>query len=92
MSKCSLKTSRVSDSTTQPIPVPDNSFGKVVFPNVQPESLLVQLEAITSSPITSYRREEANPYLTTTSGQVVIESMDPSLALLPFSGHTPGSL
>ena len=34
----------------------------------------MQLEAIPSSPITSYTREEADPQLTTTSLQVVIES------------------
>jgi len=58
----------------QPIPVPDHPFREVVFPNVQPESPLVQLEAIPSSPITSHTREEADPQLTTTSLQVVIES------------------
>ena len=58
----------------QPIPVPDRPFREVVFPNVQPEPSLAQLEAIPSSPITSHTREEANPQLTTTSLQVVIES------------------
>ena len=50
------------------------SFREVVFPNVQPEPPLLQLEAIPSSPITSCTREESNPQLTTTSLQVVIES------------------
>jgi len=58
----------------QPIPVPDHPFRVVVFPNVQPEPSLVQLEAIPSRPITSHTREEADPQLTTTSLQVVIES------------------
>ena len=49
-------------------------FEEVVFPNVQPESPLVQLEAIPSSPTASDMAEEANPQLTTTSLQVVIES------------------
>ena len=31
--------------------MPDHSFREVVFPNVQPESSLAQLEAIPSSPI-----------------------------------------
>ena len=47
---------------------------EVVFPNVQPESSLAQLEAIPSSPITIHMREEADAQLTTTSLQVVIES------------------
>ena len=51
----------------------DHSFGEM-FSNVQPEPSLVHLEAIPSSPITSYIREEADPQLTTTSLQVVIES------------------
>ena len=58
----------------QPIPEPDHPFREVVFPNVQPESFLAQLEAIPSSPIASHTREEADPQLTTTSLQVVIES------------------
>ena len=57
----------------QPIPVPDHSF-RVVFPNIQPQSPMVQLEAILSSPIAGYMGEEANPQLTTTSLQVVVES------------------
>jgi len=31
--------------------VPDRPFREVVFPNVQPESSLAQLEAIPSSPL-----------------------------------------
>ena len=58
----------------QPIPVPDHPFREVVFPNVQPESSLMQREAIPSRPITSHMREEADPQLTTTSLQVAIES------------------
>ena len=71
-----MNTSRLGDSTTseQPIPVPDHPFREVVFPNVQPEPSLAQLEAIPSSPITSHMREEADHLLTTTSLQVVIES------------------
>ena len=38
--------------------MPDHPFREVLFPNVQPESSLVQLEAIPSSPITSHTREE----------------------------------
>ena len=44
-------------------------------PNVQPESSLAQLEAITSCPVTSYMGEEANPHLATTSFQGVVESI-----------------
>ena len=64
--------------------MPDHPFREVVFPNVQPESSLAQLEATLSSPITSQRREEADPQLTTTSFQVVIESnkVTPELPLL----------
>jgi len=59
--------------------VPDHPFREAVFPNVQPESSLAQLEVIPSSPITGYTREEAAPQLTTTSLQVVIESNKVSL-------------
>ena len=43
------------------------------FPNVQPESPWVQLEAIPSSPAASDMAEEANPQLSTTSLQVGAE-------------------
>ena len=51
--------------------MPDNSFREVVFPNIQPESPLVLLEAIPSSPITSYTTEEADLQLTMASLQVI---------------------
>ena len=52
----------------------DHSFGEEIFPGVQPERTLVQLEAIPSSSIASYGGEEANRHLATTSFQVVAES------------------
>jgi len=51
----------------QPIPVPDHSFRKAMFPNIQPESSQGQLEAIASSPITSYTREEAKDAISSDS-------------------------
>ena len=75
-SKCFLNTSRVGDSQHLPgqsVPVSDHSFGEL-FPNVQPESPLAQLQAIPSSPIHSYMGEEADTYLTTASLQVVVDS------------------
>ena len=54
--------------------MPDCSLREEVFPNIQPESPLVQLKAIPSSPIASYVGEEAGPHLTSTSLQVVVES------------------
>jgi len=47
------------------IPVPDHSFGEEIFPNIQPEPLLVQLDATPSRPVTSYLGEEANSNLST---------------------------
>jgi len=46
----------------QPIPVPDHFMGEEFFPNVQPESPLMQLEATPSSPIASYKGEEAKTH------------------------------
>ena len=68
MSKCSFNTSLGSPFQ------PDHSIREVVFPNVQPESLVVQLEAIPSSPVIARMREEDDPHLPTTSLQAVIES------------------
>ena len=79
-SKCFLNTSRNGDSTTSL----GSSFQclttlrEEVFPNVQPESPLVQLKAIPSSPTASYTGEEARFPLTTTSLQVVVESNEVS--------------
>jgi len=56
----------------QPIPAPDHPPGEELFPNIQPESPMMQLEAIISNPITSYMGEEANPHLTTTSLHVIL--------------------
>jgi len=52
----------------------DHSFSKDIFPNIQSKSPLMQLEAISSRPITSYLGEETNTHLTTASSQGVVES------------------
>ena len=58
--------------------MPYHSFGEEISHNIQPESPLTQLEAISSSPIASYAGDEANTHLTTTSLQVVVESNEGS--------------
>ena len=47
-----------------------HSSGEEMFPKIQPEPLLVSLEAIPSSPITSYVGEEVDLHLVTTFFQV----------------------
>ena len=54
--------------------MPDNSFHEEMFPNIQSEPPLVQLEAISSHTITCYLGEETNTLHATTSLQVVVES------------------
>jgi len=54
--------------------MPDHSFSKETFPNIQSKPLLTQLEAIASRPIASYLGEETNTCLTTTSFQIVVEN------------------
>jgi len=54
--------------------MPDHSFSKEIFPNIQSKSPLAQLETISSCCIASYLGEETNTCLTTTSFQVVVES------------------
>jgi len=51
-----------------------SSFSKEIFHNIQSKSPLVQLEAISSCPITGYPEEETNTHLSTTSFQAVVES------------------
>jgi len=54
--------------------MPDHSFSKEIFPDIQSKPPLTQLEATASHPITSCLGEEINSRLTTTSFQVVVES------------------
>jgi len=59
--------------------MPDHSFSKEIFPNIQSEPPLTQLEAIAPHPIASYLGEETNTCLTTSSFQVAVESSKVSL-------------
>ncbi|KAK4814505.1 hypothetical protein QYF61_021568 [Mycteria americana] len=45
----------------QPVPMLDNPFSEEKFPNIQSKPPLVQLEAISSCPITCYLGEETDP-------------------------------
>jgi len=63
----------------QPGPMPDHSFKEEIFPNIQSEPPLMQLEVVASRPIAGYLGEETNPCLTTPSFQVVVESDKVSL-------------
>jgi len=58
----------------QPGPMLDHSCRKQIFPNIQSEPPLMQLEAVSSHPSAGYLGEEINPHLTTPSCQVVVES------------------
>ncbi|KAK4814532.1 hypothetical protein QYF61_022021 [Mycteria americana] len=65
---------RLNHFPGQPVPMLDNPLGEEKFPNIQAKPPLVQLEAISSCPITCYLGEETDPHLSTTSFQVVVES------------------
>jgi len=53
--------------------VPDHSFSKDIFPNIQSEPPLAQLEAIASRPVTGYWGEETN----TVPDGVILDSQTP---------------
>ncbi|KAK4832946.1 hypothetical protein QYF61_026602 [Mycteria americana] len=55
-------------------PICTEESGEVKFPNIQSKPPLVQLEAISSRPITCYLGEETDPHLATASFQGVVES------------------
>ena len=85
-----LEHSKDGDSISspgQPIPALDHAFREQIFPTIQPEPPLVQLEAIPSSPI-------ADACLNTTCFQVVVERYEaPPLPLLQAKqSQTPQSL
>ncbi|KAK4830412.1 LOW QUALITY PROTEIN: hypothetical protein QYF61_010943, partial [Mycteria americana] len=65
---------RLNHFPGQQVPMLDNPFSEEKFPNIQSKSPLVQLEAISSCPVTCYLGEETDPHLSTTSFQVVVES------------------
>ena len=88
----------------QPIPVPYRPFREKAFPNIQPESPLVQLEAIPSCPITVIWEKRLAP--TSPQHLSVVESNEitpepppfqteqsqlPQLLLLRFVLQTPYS-
>ena len=52
-----------------------HSFRVEIFPNIQPEPYLVELEMIPSHSTTSYMEKEADSHLATTSFQVILESL-----------------
>ncbi|KAK4817687.1 hypothetical protein QYF61_025779 [Mycteria americana] len=60
---------RLNHFPGQPVPMLDNPFSEVKFPNIQSKPPLVQLEAISSCPITCYLGEETDPHLSTASFQ-----------------------
>ncbi|KAK4831195.1 hypothetical protein QYF61_015927 [Mycteria americana] len=60
---------RLNHFPGQPVPMLDNPFSEVKFPNIQSKPPLAQLEAISSCPITRYLGEETDPHLSTTSFQ-----------------------
>ncbi|KAK4816070.1 hypothetical protein QYF61_011294, partial [Mycteria americana] len=65
---------RLNHFPGQSVPMLDNPLGEEKFPNIQSKPPLVQLEAISSCPITCYLGEETDPHLSTTSFQAVVES------------------
>ncbi|KAK4823850.1 hypothetical protein QYF61_007498 [Mycteria americana] len=89
---CSPSISSCSPSTIAPVraratgllPVPtlDNPFGEEIFPNIQSKPPLVQLEAISSCPITCYLAAETDPHLSTISFQTLHQLRWPSLDTL----------
>ena len=65
-----------------------HSFRGEIYPHIQLEPPLVQLNVITSCSITSYLEEEVDSHLITTYFQVDVESSRPG-DLLPFFEQIP---
>ncbi|KAK4806900.1 hypothetical protein QYF61_012621 [Mycteria americana] len=73
---------RLNHFPGQPVPMLDNPFSEVKFPNIQSKPPLAQLEAISSPPITRYLGEETDPHLSTASFQTLHQLRCPSLDTL----------
>ncbi|KAK4828781.1 hypothetical protein QYF61_000806 [Mycteria americana] len=69
LAELQLRGRRLNHFPGQPVPMLDNPFSEVKFPNIQSKPPLAQLEAISSCPITCYLGEETDPHLSTTSFQ-----------------------
>ncbi|KAK4810786.1 hypothetical protein QYF61_008758 [Mycteria americana] len=54
---------RLNHFPGQPVPMLDNPFSEVKFPNIQSKPPLAQLEAISSRPMICYLAEETDPHL-----------------------------
>ena len=67
----------------------DNPFSEEIFPNIQSKPPLVQLEAVSSCPVTCYLGEETDPHLPTTSFQVAVESSKVSPEPPPLQAEQP---
>ncbi|KAK4806937.1 hypothetical protein QYF61_027304 [Mycteria americana] len=67
---------RLNHFPGQPVPMLDNPFGEVKFPNIQSKPPLAQFEAISSRPISCYLGEETDPHLSTASFQLRCPSLD----------------
>ncbi|KAK4815484.1 hypothetical protein QYF61_003020 [Mycteria americana] len=52
-----------------PVPMLDNPFREEIFPNIESKPPVVQLEAVSSRPITRYLEKETDTHLATTSFQ-----------------------
>ncbi|KAK4816653.1 hypothetical protein QYF61_019630 [Mycteria americana] len=86
---------RLNHFPGQPVPMLDNPFSEVKFPNIQSIPPLAQLEVIFSCPITCYLGEDTDPHLSTASFQVVGESDEVSPQppfLQPKQRHFPQPL
>jgi len=69
--------------------MPDHSFSKDFFPNIQSKPPLMKLEAIASRLIVSYLGEETNSHLATSSFQVAVEGHKVSPQLPLFQTKQP---
>lgn len=101
--KC-LQDWRLHHFLGKPIPMPENSFGERIFPNIKTKPPLAQFKAISYCHISCCLGEKTDPHLTTTHFQVAIRSPLSHLffqvnncipcktcapVLLPFSGLSP---
>lgn len=82
---CFLNPSRDSHSTT-PLGILFQWFVKKCFPNIWTNLVLVQLQAMSSHPVTCYLGQEANAHLATIFLQVVVGSGEVSPQSLVLQG------
>ena len=81
----------LKDLPGQPVPMLHHPFSEEIFPNIQSKPPLVQLEAVSSCPVTCYLGEETDPTCLHPPFRQLQRAIRSPLSLLLSRLNTPSS-